>query len=135
MWHTGIEKWEKLTWKRPSEVYENFSLYDAVDSNDIQQAGLGDCYFLSSLASLAEFPARVKRIFITKETNKAGCYAVSLYINGEMKTVVVDDRFPYNEDRQNWAFSRPSKSSEIWVLILEKAWAKIFGSYQRIEGG
>jgi calpain-15 len=90
---------------------------------------------LSSLASLAEFPARVKRIFITKETNKAGCYAVSLYINGEMKTVVVDDRFPYNEDRQNWAFSRPSKSSEIWVLILEKAWAKIFGSYQRIEGG
>ena len=24
---------------------------------------------------------------------------------------------------------------EIWVLILEKAWAKVYGSYQRIEAG
>lgn len=25
--------------------------------------------------------------------------------------------------------------NEIWVLILEKVWAKVFGSYQRIEAG
>jgi hypothetical protein len=50
-------------------------------------------------------------------------------INGEIKTVVVDDRFPYNEQRGKWAFSRPSSTREIWVLVLEKAWAKIFGSY------
>jgi calpain-15 len=47
----------------------------------------------------------------------------------------VDDRFPYNEEKGKWAFSRPSHTTEIWVLILEKAWAKIFGSYQRIEAG
>ena len=28
-----------------------------------------------------------------------------------------------------------SKDKELWVLILEKAWAKVHGSYQRIEGG
>ena len=25
--------------------------------------------------------------------------------------------------------------SEIWVLLLEKAWAKIYGSYENIEAG
>ena len=60
-------------------------------------------------------------------------------INGIKRVVVVDDRFPYDAHRDKWAFSRtgssgPSKN-EIWVLILEKAWAKVFGSYQRIEAG
>jgi len=58
-----------------------------------------------------------------------------LYINGEKKTVVVDDYFPYNDDKNVWAFSRPSQGNEIWVLILEKAWAKVYGSYSRIEIG
>lgn len=67
-----------------------------------------------------------------------------MYINGEKRIVVVDDYFPYDSETETWAFSQPSRTSgehssrqknEIWVLIIEKAWAKIFGSYQRIEGG
>lgn len=49
--------------------------------------------------------------------------------------VVVDDLFPFNTAKNDWAFSRTSAGKEIWVLLLEKAWAKVFGSYQRIEGG
>ena len=98
---------------------------------------------MSSLSALAEYPERIKKIFITESTNEAGCYAVSLFINGEQRTVVVDDYFPYDNHRGTWAFSRPSDEEdgrgkdvkEIWVLILEKAWAKVFGSYQRIEAG
>jgi hypothetical protein len=51
------------------------------------------------------------------------------YVNGEIETVVVDDLFPYNPVTKNWAFSRSSTDHEIWVLLLEKAWAKMFGSY------
>lgn len=57
------------------------------------------------------------------------------YINGEPKTIVVDDYFPYCNHKDEWAFSRSSSEKEIWVLLLEKAWAKIYGSYQRIEAG
>lgn len=70
--------------------------------------------------------------------NAAGCYAVQIYINGEHRTVVVDDYFPYDQNTEKWAFSRPSSEDgvpEIWVLVLEKVWAKVFGSYQRIEAG
>jgi calpain-15 len=90
---------------------------------------------LSSISALAEFPERVKKIFLTNTINSAGCYAMRFYVNGEVETVVVDDLFPYNPVTKNWAFSRSSTDHEIWVLLLEKAWAKMFGSYQRIEGG
>lgn len=130
-------KWADFTWRRPKEVWTDgdFCLYNQIDANDIQQGLLGDCYFLSCLSAIAEDPERIKRIFITQETNEAGIYAVQLYINGEPRVVVVDDYFPYNEAKGKWAFSRPSESNEIWVLILEKAWAKVYGSYSRIEVG
>ena len=58
-----------------------------------------------------------------------------LYPNGEPRIIVVDDRFPYDTHRERWAFSRCDKTPEIWVLLLEKAFAKLYGSYQRIQGG
>lgn len=42
---------------------------------------------------------------------------------------MVDDRFPYHTQKKRWGFSRTSQGNEIWVLLLEKAWAKVFGSY------
>jgi len=116
----------------------NFVVYAEPGPNDIKQGKCGDCYYLSTLSSLAEFPERIKKIFLTKEVNDVGCYAVTIYVNGEKRTVVVDDLFPFDSNTNRWAFSRPSKeegTNEIWVLILEKVWAKIFGSYQRIEAG
>jgi calpain-15 len=59
---------------------------------------------------------------------------MKFFINGEPVTVVVDDYFPFCNHKDQWAFSR-ANSNELWVLLLEKAWAKIFGSYQRIESG
>jgi len=88
---------------------------------------------LSSVSALAEEPKRLEKIFLIKEANEVGIYAVQLYINGIKETVVVDDRFPYDLQRERWAFSRTSvygeSRSEIWVLVLEKAWAKVYGSY------
>eukprot|EP00347_Sterkiella_histriomuscorum_P024013 403332608 len=132
-----LKEWETFTWKRPKDVYGkgNYDLYKTIGPSDIRQGACGDCYFLSSIASLAENPDRVKAIFINKEINKAGCYAMNMYVNGEPQVIVVDDYFPFNERKNDWAFSRSSQEKELWVLLLEKAWAKIHGSYQRIEAG
>ena len=101
------QRWSSFTWKRPEEVYGegNYILYDSPGPNDIKQGRCGDCYFLASLSAIAEYPERIRRIFLTKETNKAGCYAVKMFINGEQRTVVVDDYFPYDSETQTWAFS------------------------------
>ena len=112
-------------------------LYGEPGPNDIKQGRCGDCYFLASLSALAEFPDRIKRIFLTKDVNEAGCYAVQMYINGEKRTIVVDDYFPYDPrpEKDCWFFSRDTTENEIWVQILEKAYAKMFGSYEIVEGG
>lgn len=54
--------------------------------------------------------------------------------NGEYQEVVIDDYFPVDE-KGNVFFAQPSGGQEIWVMILEKCWAKLYGSYSSIIGG
>ena len=64
----------------------------------------------------------------------AGLYAMNLMINGEMKTVIVDDYIPVVDGTTKPAFSS-SRNGNAWVLLLEKAWAKLHGSYESIIAG
>jgi hypothetical protein len=110
-------------------------LYEgAIEPNDIQQGQLEDCYFLASLSALAEWPERVQRLFLTQEANQIGIYAVTLYCNGQKMEVVIDDTFPCDKKTKQLRFST-SHGPELWVVILEKAWAKVHGSYESIESG
>ena len=95
---------------------------------------MGNCYFLSALSAIAEFPKRIADLFLTKEANKAGCYAMRFIVNGEYKEVIVDDYFPYDPKLKGPAFSR-AKGNELWVLLLEKAWAKLNGNYENTISG
>ena len=47
---------------------------------------------------------------------------------------VFDDYFPCLSKNSGPAFSR-GNGSELWVLLLEKAYAKAYGCYQNIEVG
>lgn len=94
---------------------------------------MGNCYFLSALSALAEFGARFKKIFIADKKTSNGCYAVRLILQGVPKTITIDDYFPCSSN--NWwafAFSGPK---EIWVQVLEKAWAKVNKSYASTIAG
>ena len=94
---------------------------------------LGNCYFLATLSSVAEFPFRIKAMFDTQDINDAGIYKVRFYINGQDTPVIIDDYLPVKEDGK-LAFAS-CKDGELWVALLEKAWAKLHGTYVRTEGG
>lgn len=55
-------------------------------------------------------------------------------MDGEWLLVTVDHYFPYNQAKGWAAYCKPL-SGAIWAMVLEKAWAKIFGSYKKICGG
>ena len=89
---------------------------------------------MCALASLAEMPYLVERLFITKDYNeREGLYRVKLCKNGIWTEVTVDDYFPCTEEGGP-IFSR-SNGNELWVLLLEKAYAKLHGSYYSLRGG
>lgn len=81
---------------------------------------------------MAEQPERIIELFETHEVNEYGIYALRLCKNGEWRTVIVDDFFPCKGS--NPVFSK-AHGDELWVMLLEKAWAKVHGSYERIEAG
>jgi hypothetical protein len=97
---------------------------------------LGDCYFLAALSSLAEVPERITDRFLTKVKNDSGIYAMTFFVNGIETPVIVDDFLPcYELEPSKPAFGTSSDSGELWVSLLEKGWAKLYGSYARIVAG
>jgi len=132
-----ISEWGDAVWLRADDFYGkgNYQVFmDKIEPNDIEQGLLGNCYFLSTLSSLAEWPDRIRRLFATKERNEAGCYCVKVCEMGEWKEVVIDDFFPCNRYKKTPIFTK-GNDKELWVLILEKVWAKIYGSYDSTEAG
>lgn len=122
----------KVQWKRVMELCGEYKLFRGIDVDDIVQGELGDCYFLSGVTGISENPNRILKLFRTKKENKYGCYAVTLYICGMRRTIVLDDYFPIVNNM--WALTH-SREPEMWVMLLEKAWAKAHGNYGMVSGG
>ena len=61
----NAQLFENMEWKRASEIYEQPNIFkDGINPNDVKQGALGDCYFLATLSSLAEFPHRIRAMFV-----------------------------------------------------------------------
>ncbi|KAK6936992.1 Peptidase C2, calpain, catalytic domain [Dillenia turbinata] len=127
-------------WKRPAEIVKESHLDShpclfsgAANPSDVCQGRLGDCWFLSAVAVLAEV-SLISDVIITPEYNEEGIYTVRFCIQGEWVPVVVDDWIPCEAPGRP-AFATSRKGSELWVSILEKAYAKLHGSYEALEGG
>lgn len=88
---------------------------------------------MCALSSLAERSKLVENLFVTKDKNDEGIYRVRFCKNGVWTEVTVDDYFPC---RTNGVpiFSR-SNGPEMWVLLIEKAYAKLHGNYWNLKAG
>ena len=134
-----VKLWKQFEWIRCNDIEELNDdegalqvFQNEVSPSDIMQGLLGDCYFLSVLSVLSEKPQRIKNLFLSDKQNRFGIYGMRICKNGEWKEVVVDDYIPcYKGDP---AFSK-ANGNELWVILLEKAWAKLHGNYERIEAG
>mmetsp|Transcript_178512 Transcript_178512/g.572055 ORF Transcript_178512/g.572055 Transcript_178512/m.572055 type:complete len:1068 (+) Transcript_178512:55-3258(+) len=127
-----------MTWRRFPEfvVVHDFGFR----AEDLRQGGVGDCWFLSALAVVAERPDLIIRLFGGETSkNAAGCYQLRLFLDGEWQAITVDDRLPCTDnqrrpDGSGLAYSR-ADGQQLWTPLLEKAYAKAHGSYKAISGG
>jgi len=106
-----------------------FNLYEP-EPNEIIPGVIPDNHFVSALSALAEKNDLIRKIIITKNYSRSGFYQVKLCFNGEWVTVSVDDFFPCKPNSDTLVSRSPG--SEIWVLVLEKALAKLYEAYYNL---
>lgn len=117
-----------------------------VDINDVQQGQVGDCYFVAVLAAIARVhPEFIKNMV---KDNGNGTFTVTfhtkqgfsgLFGSRSNKSVTVDSKF-WTDGKGNPVYAKKGDSDsagkpELWVMVIEKAWAKLHGSYSDIAGG
>jgi len=66
-------------------------------------------------------------LILSKKENAWGVYAGRICWKGVWTEVIIDDFFPVGSDQKPY-FSH-GNAGESWVLIMEKVWAKLHGSY------
>ena len=103
--------------------------------SDIRQGSVGDCYYVASLASLADSDPDIIRQMMVSLGD--GTYAVRFYRNNQEVYLRVDADLPiYSGNSLSYAKLTPD--GEIWVALAEKAYCYFrYGenSYASIAGG
>ncbi|ORC88963.1 calpain cysteine peptidase [Trypanosoma theileri] len=112
-----------------------------INALNIDQGDLGDCWVTCAIATLAENPFLVRRMFshpvdpeITAKERAVGAHRVTFNKNGWWQNVIVDNYLPVVGGVAKYARSA-NDPCEMWVSMMEKAYAKLHGSYANIIAG
>ncbi|XP_059148726.1 calpain-1 catalytic subunit-like [Physella acuta] len=133
---------QNVEWKRPKEFVENPQLFTEGSTRfDIGQGTAGTCYFLSIVADIADKPDLIKQVipdsayYIDDPDRYDGVFHARFFQFGKWEDVYIDDYLPVVYDNVLWGAKSSTDSNEMWVALLEKAFARLHGSYDAIYGG
>lgn len=100
-----------------------------IHPDDIDGSSSG---LMAAVACMANYPGLIEELFLTKEYRPDGCYQVRLY---EPKTGIADIT-PFDDSIPCFSGNPITKTrilgSEVWVLLLEKAVARLVESYSKV---
>ncbi|KAG7444425.1 cysteine proteinase [Guyanagaster necrorhizus] len=147
---------------RVAQIFDNPQFFiDGASSNDIVQGAIGDCWFVSALATMCTSPGLVEKFCVARD-EKIGVYGFIFFRDNKWVNVVIDDllytsipkfeelggaekqlyhndKALYNRSSRKGSatlyFARSGTDGETWVPLIEKAYAKLHGSYSALSGG
>jgi len=136
---------QAVEWKRPQDICapDPPSLFvDGSSRHDITQGLLGNCWFVASCATLALEPSLLGEVIpdMKKQEwdpndvgNYQGIFRFRFWRQGERTEVVIDDLLPTINGQL--VFIHSKEKNEFWGSLVEKAYAKLNGSFEALEAG
>ena len=147
-----------LGWRCAPGVSDIVQLFhNGTNPDDVQSGIFKDDWLLSAITMIAsaggamdgEVAPQVNNLFVghyaadgelTHHTEVGG-YCVQLYKQGIWNPMIIDDCLPMLR-HENWtnenkgvACAHSKECTQIWVSLIEKAFAKYYGSYSELEHG
>ncbi|XP_070831082.1 calpain-10 [Chaetodon trifascialis] len=129
----------EITWRRPQEICQSPALFpDNINLGHAKQGLLGDCWFLCACTFLLKNERLLNKVLPPDQpqwgdSRYRGSFQFCFWQQGHWTEVIIDDRLPCINS--TLCFSRCHSPSAFWVALLEKAYAKLHGSYERLWAG
>ncbi|KAF8210804.1 hypothetical protein K438DRAFT_1664769 [Mycena galopus ATCC 62051] len=156
------EKFNPSDIRRVSQIFDTPQFFiDGANSNDIMQGALGDCWFLSALATMSTAEGLIEKFCVARD-EEIGVYGFIFFKDDHWVPVIIDDllytaipkyeelnsseKALYHNDKelynkaarkgsQTLYFAKSGTDGETWVPLIEKAYAKLHGDYASLSGG
>ena len=147
-------------WRESIRIKSDAVIFDGgTDPDDVRKGFFNDGWFLSAISMLAAaggvddggVDAQIANLFVShvgvdgqpQYNSEVGVYAVRLFKNNQWEVITIDDFFPCmddndddkNDDNRGCLVGHSQGMREIWVSLLEKAYAKYYGTYEVLEEG
>lgn len=142
----GLQKSRELgriDWRRAVDISNRPRLVtNGVGRHDVVQGKLGNCWFVAASSVLAGVPKLWERVIPDAKDQEwdpdapdkySGVFRFLFWRFGNWLEVLVDDLIPTRDGVPVFTYSKDR--DEFWGALLEKAYAKIHGSYEALDGG
>ena len=126
----------QVTWLRPEQIAQGARLWVSEwEIAGVTQGALNDRHFISAANIVASNPELIHRVFLdTSLAESCGCYVFRFHGTDSWDVVTIDDRLPCGPDNKP-LFARCPEDTIFWLPLLEKAYAKFVGGYDRLDKG
>ncbi|XP_042882678.1 calpain-11-like isoform X2 [Penaeus japonicus] len=122
---------------RPHEICARPKfIADGATKFDVEQGELGDTWLVQAVSTLTLTPKFLDRVVPPDQAfdhTYCGIFRFRFWHFGEWVEVIIDDRLPTFKGRLVYLHS--TDPSEFWAALLEKAYAKLYGSYEALQQG
>ncbi|XP_033498004.2 calpain-1 catalytic subunit-like [Epinephelus lanceolatus] len=127
----------RVVWQRPAKIAPHpVFVLDGVSRFDFGQGILKNCWFLAAIGALTfqkDVLGQVVPLEQTFDEKYCGLFHFRFWRFGRWVDVIIDDKLPTINGRLIFVHSK--HQNEFWPALMEKAYAKVCGSYVDMNAG